>query len=79
MELCTGPQKSCTSKSWIFHEATVRVTFRGKRILNDLGQGFPSELFLSISFDNCIPKVIQLQVWLSRKPYMSSLWYQLTL
>ena len=43
MELCTGSQKSCTSKSWIFYEATVRVTFRGKRILNDLGQGFPRE------------------------------------
>ena len=43
MELCTVPERSSALKSWIIDEATVRVTFRGKCILNDFGRGFPSE------------------------------------
>ena len=43
MELCIVPEKSSAFKSWISYEATVRVTFKGKCILNEFGQGFPSE------------------------------------
>ena len=43
MELYTVSERNRAFKSWIIYEATVRVTFRGKCILNDFGRGFPSE------------------------------------